>query len=394
MSGGTGLLRNSLIVFGKEIVDALRDRRTLLRLLIPAVLMGPLMLLAISGLISSLEERADKREVLVAGIENAPTLRNYLERQTYTIKTAPADYEARLRATTLLEPVMVIGKDFERELREGRQPTVELVSDSANQRASAGLGTLTRLISGFGNERAALALALRGVSSDLLQPVDVQERDLASVQARATRITAMIPMFIIMAVLYGALTAALDSTAGERERGSLEPLLMNPVQQIALVIGKWGAVAVLGMAVAVLSNLSFIPAQWLLKSDSLQAMFQFGGHEVVNFLLLQLPLAAGLGALLMALAIRSKTLKEAQAGSALMITLVGLAPMVSVFNPGGEAGWYLWVPGLAQNTLMMLVLKGEALSAAKVMPSVVVGIALTVACLAYVARSMRGAVAR
>jgi len=394
MSGGTGLLRNSLIVFGKEIVDALRDRRTLLRLLIPAVLMGPLMLLAISGLISSLEERADKREVLVAGIENAPTLRNYLERQTYTIKIAPADYEARLRATTLLEPVMVIGKDFERELREGRQPTVELVSDSANQRASAGLGTLTRLISGFGNERAALALALRGVSSDLLQPVDVQERDLASVQARATRITAMIPMFIIMAVLYGALTAALDSTAGERERGSLEPLLMNPVQQIALVIGKWGAVAVLGMAVAVLSNLSFIPAQWLLKSDSLQAMFQFGGHEVVKFLLLQLPLAAGLGALLMALAIRSKTLKEAQAGSALVITLVGLAPMVSVFNPGGEAGWYLWVPGLAQNTLMMLVLKGEALSAAKVMPSVVVGIALTVACLAYVARSMRGAVAR
>ncbi len=390
----TGLMRNVAVVLAKEVVDALRDRRTLMRLLVPAVLMGPLLLLALSSLISSLEDRAEKREVLVAGIENAPTLRNYLERQTYTVKVAPEGYEAKLRATTLLEPVLVIGKDFEAELLHGEQPTLEIVSDSANQRAAGGVGSLQRLLSGFNRERAALNLALRGVSTDLLSPVEVEERDLASGQARAARITGIIPMFIIMAVLYGALTAALDSTAGERERGSLEPLLMNPVQQIALVLGKWGAVAALGLAVGLLSCLSFIPAQWLLKSDSLQAMFQFGAHEVMAFLLLQLPLAAGLGALLMALAIRSKTFKEAQAGSALVITLVALAPMVSLLNPSGDAPWYLWVPGLAQNTLMMWVLKGEALTAAQVLPSVLVGVALTVACLAYVARSMRGAVSR
>jgi sodium transport system permease protein len=388
------LLRNFWIILVKEVVDALRDRRTLLRLLVPAVLMGPLLLLALSGLISSLEDRAEQRELLVAGIEHAPTLRNYLERQTYTIKTAPADYEAKLRATTLLEPVLVIGQDFERELLAGDKPTVELVSDSANQRASAGLSSLQRLLGGFNRERASLNLALRGISIDLLQPVTVEERDLASTQARAARITGIIPMFIIMAVLYGALTAALDSTAGERERGSLEPLLMNPVQQFALVLGKWGAVALLGMAVALLASLSFVPAQWLLKSDSLQAMFQFGAAEVMAFLLLQLPLAAGLGAVLMAFAIRSKTFKEAQAGSTLVVTVVGMAPLVSLLNPGGDAGWYLWVPGLAQNTLMMLVLKGEALSAAQVLPGVLVGALLTVGSLMYVAHSMRGAVAR
>jgi sodium transport system permease protein len=389
-----GLFNSFWIVLTKEVFDALRDRRTLLRLLVPAVLMGPLLLFALSTLISSLEERAEKREVLVVGIENAPTLRNFLERQTYTLKAAPADYEARLRATTLLDPVIVVGKDFETELRAGERPTVEVVSDSANQRAGAGVGTLMRLLQGFNRERATVSMALRGVSTDLLQPVDVQERDLASAQARAARLTGVIPMFIIMAVLYGALTAALDSTAGERERGSLEPLLMNPVQHFALVLGKWGAVALLGMAVALLANLSFVPAQWLLRSDSLQAMFQFGWYEVVAFLLLQLPLAAGLGAVLMALAIRSKTFKEAQAGSALVVTLVGLAPMVSMLNPGGDAPWYLWVPGLAQNTLMMLVLKGEALTLARVLPGVAVGALLTVVCLAYVARSMRTAVAR
>ena len=382
------------VVLVKEVVDALRDRRTLLRLMIPAVLMGPLLLLAISGLISSLEERAEKREVMAAGIQYAPTLRNYLERQSYTITVAPQDYEVRLRASTLLEPVLVVGPEFERDLQEGERPSVELVSDSSNQRAGAGVAGLQRLLMGFNQERATLSLALRGVSTELLQAIAIDERDLASIQARATRVTAIIPMFIIMAVLYGALTAALDSTAGERERGSLEPLLMNPVQHLALVIGKWGAVAILGMAVALIASLSFVPAQWFLRSDSLQAMFQFGIPEVFVFLLLQLPLAAGLGAVLMALAIRSKTFKEAQAGSGLVITLVGLAPMVSVLNPAGDAPWYLWVPGLAQNTLMMLVLKGETLTLAQIFPGVLVSVLLTVGCISYVAGSMRSAVAR
>ncbi|MBV8033981.1 ABC transporter permease subunit [Roseateles sp.] len=387
-------MKQALIVFAKELSDALRDRRTLLRLLVPALLMGPLLLTALSGLIASMEERADRRELMAAGMEHAPTLANFIERQTYTVKPAPADYEARLRATRLLEPVLVVPKDFEAKLLTGEAPTVEIVSDSANQRAAAGTGSIVRLLNGFNRERSTLNLAMRGVSTQLLEPVDIEERDLASVQARASRLSNIIPMFIIMAVLYGALTAALDSTAGERERGSLEPLLMNPAPHGAIVAGKWGAVALLGMAVALLSSLSFVPAQWLLRSDSLQAMFQFGPGEVLAFWLLQIPLAAGLSALLMALAIRSKTFKEAQAGSTLVVTAVSLMPMVSLLNPGGDAPWYLWVPGLAQNTLMLAVLKGEALHWSQVLPGIVVGFALAAVALAYVARSMRAAVAR
>ncbi len=382
------------IVFAKELADALRDRRTLLRILVPALLMGPLLLAALSGLIASLEERAERRELMAVGLEHAPTLQNFIERQTYTLKAAPADYEAQLRATRLLEPVLVVPKDFEDRLLAGEAPTVEIVSDSANQRAAAGVGAMQRLLMGFNNERAALNMALRGVSTQLLQPVDVEERDLAGTQARAARLTSIIPMFIIMAVLYGALSAALDSTAGERERGSLEPLLMNPAPHGAIVAGKWGAVALMGMAVALLSSLSFVPAQWLIRSDSLQAMFQFGMGEVLAFWLLQIPLAAGLSGLLMALAIRSKTFKEAQASSTLIVTVVSLMPMVSLLNPGGDAAWYLWVPGLAQNTLMLAVLKGEALRWEQVAPGVITGLVITAGALAYVARSMRAAVAR
>jgi sodium transport system permease protein len=386
--------RNLTVVAVKEVTDALRDRRTLLRLMLPTLFMGPLILLALSSLIASLEERADKREVMAVGMTNAPTLRNYIERQTYTVLNAAADYEDRLRDRSLSYPVIVVGEKFEQELLQGDLPTVDIVSDSANQRASAAVGGVRRLLMGFNQERAALRLALRGVSTGVLQTVDVQDRDLASVQARASNLTSILPMFILMAVLYGALTAALDSTAGERERGSLEPLLMNPAQHLAVVVGKWCAVTLLGMLMASIACLSFIPAQWLIRSDSLQAMFQFGWREALTFVLLLLPLAMGGGALLMAVAIRSKTFKEAQAGSGLVLAAMTMTPMVNMFNPGGDAWWYAWIPGLGQNTLMLLVLKGEHLPLQQLLPTTVVGLLLTAVCLLFVARSMRTAVAR
>lgn len=386
--------RQFCVVLGKEVVDALRDRRTLLRMMMPALLMGPLVLFMISNLISSLEERAERREIIAVGMDHAPTLRNYLERQTYTIQPAPSDYEAQLRASRLLSPVLLVDAEFESDLLHGRPAGVTIVSDSVNQRAQAAVPALRHALEGFQRERSLIAVALRGVSPELLKPLDIDERDLASTQARATQLTGMVPMFIIMAVLYGALTAALDSTAGERERGSLEPLLMNPVPPMVLVAGKWGAVTLLGLTVALLSNLSFLSGQLLIRNDELQAMFHFGGPELLRCFLLEIPLACSMSALLMAVAIRTKTFKEAQASSTLIMTLVGLAPMVTLMNPGAEAPWYFWVPGLGQNALMMLVLKGEALPLAKVLPAVLSGVVLTLLGLSLVAQVMRRAVAR
>ena len=381
----------ALTVYRKEIVDALRDRRTLMMVLISAVLVGPLVLVAISALVATFETQAERREVFVAGLADAPTLKNYLERQTYVVKEAPGDYEAQLRSALFSDPVVVVPRDIEAALLRGDAPEVEIVSDSANKRSLAGAGRIERLLEGFSRERSLLALALRGVSAELLDPMPVQSRDLASTQTRATQITGMLPFFVLMAVLYGALNAALDTTAGERERGSLEPLLMNPAERWALVLGKWGAVASVSMLIAVLSCLSFLPGQWVLRSDTLAAMFQYGWREALLFLVVLLPFAAALSAALMAVAIRCKTFKEAQASSALVILAVSLMPLVSIFNLGGEAAWHLWVPALAQNTLMTRVLKGEGFSAGQVLIPLLVCVALTVLCVRFVARTLRSA---
>jgi sodium transport system permease protein len=392
MSAPSGVTA-ALNVFRKEIVDALRDRRTLMVVLASSVLVGPLVLLALSFFLAGFEARAEKREVYLSGIEFAPSLKNYLERQTYTLKVAPPDYEARLRAATLSDPVVVLPRDFEAALLHGDAPVVEVVSDSANKQAEGGVGRIQRLLAGFNRERAALTLALRGVSAEALEPMQLEERDLASSQTRATQLTGMLPFFVIMAVLYGALNAALDTTAGERERGSLEPLLMNPSQRWALVLGKWGAVACVSMLIAVLSCMSFVPGQWLLQSDSLKALFQFGMREALLFLVLLLPFAAALSAALMAVAIRCKSFKEAQANSTVIILALSLLPLISIFNDG-ESAWHLWVPALAQNALMTRVLKGEGFGLEQVLVPLVVCIVLTATCIWFVARALRHAAVR
>ncbi|MDO9314543.1 MAG: ABC transporter permease [Burkholderiaceae bacterium] len=381
-------------VYAKEIVDALRDRRTLMVVLFSSVLMGPLLLVALSALLASFETRAENRVVYIAGAEHAPGLVNFLERQSRIVKPPPADYEAQLRTRKWADPVVVVPADFDAAVQRGETPAIEVVSDSGNAQAQAGAARVQRLLAGYAQERTTLTLALRGVATELLEPFDVQERDLASSRTRAAQITGMLPFFVIMAVLYGALNAALDTMAGERERGSLEPLLMNPARRGSLVLGKWGAVASVAVLIATLSCFSFISAQWLLRSDTLQAMFQYGWREALAFLAVLLPFAAAMSALLMAIAIRCKSFKEAQASSTVVLAVVSLLPLVTVFDQSGESPWHLWVPGLAQSTLMARVLKGESLGAIELTVPLAVCALLTLLGLAWVSRRLNDAAVR
>jgi sodium transport system permease protein len=393
------VLNPIVIVFIKEMVDALRDRRTLMRMVLPAILVGPLMLFALSALIAQFEAQFEKREVHVYGAAHGPTLVNFIERQNYTLVkldgAGPEEaYEKKLRSGTLGSPVLVIPADFEAELARGDQPTVEVVTDSANMRAQVGSGAVANLVRNFGSERAQLQLLLRGVSPEVMQPVQMTERDLASPGARATRITSIVPFVLIMPVLYGCLAAALDATSGERERGSLEPLLTNPTSHHAITLGKWMAVALMGAAVAALSAFGFLPGQWLIKSDALAAQFRFGWQEASHFTALLAPRAIAAGGLLMAMAIRTKTFKEAQASANLVLMVFSLVPLIPMLNPGADAAWHYWVPGLAQYQQMMLVLKGEALGLARVLPPLLAAAAIAGVSVWYVAREMRAAASR
>jgi sodium transport system permease protein len=372
-------------VLHKEIKDTLRDRRTLAVVLISSILMGPLLLVALSHLLANLEMRAEQRVVVVAALEQSPSLHNFLLRQAYTVEAAPPDYEAQLRSGQWGQAVLVVPPDFDPLVQRGEQPALTLITDSSNRASQANAAKLQRLLQGYLREHVTLSLLLQGVPMQIFEPLQIHLRDLASQQSRAAQLTSMLPFFVIMAVLYGAVNAALDTTAGERERGSLVPLLMNP----ALVLGKWAAVVGVAMLVATLSALSFWPSQWLLQSETLQSMFQFGLVEALWFIAILFPLALMLSAGLMAVAMRCKSFKEAQASSSVLVLLTSMLPMVSMFGQDGEAFWYLWVPALAQHTLMTRVLRGQVLGVdALVLPWLVALVCASVSVLVVV-RSLR-----
>ena len=375
-------------VFVKELKDALRDRRTLMAVFVSSIAMGPLMLVVLSSLVGKYEKRAEAREIVAIGLDGAPSLRNYLERQTFVVKQAPADWEAQLRESKLGDPVVIVPADFEDELAHGQAPRLQLVYSSANSRAQSGVGAIAQLLQGFDQEQTTLRLIARGVAPGALSVTRIDEHDIADNAARAAQLTGMVPLFVLMAVIYGALNAALDTTAGERERGSLEPLLATPATRGALVIGKWGAVFALGLLIAVLSCLSFLPTQSLLRSESLAALFRFGWREAAWFIGLLAPLAGLVAALMMAVAIRCKTVKEAQANMVILTMLFTLTPMLSLFNQEGEAAWNLWAPSIAQTTLMTRVLKNAPISLADVAPSVFICVVLAAVALGFVARQL------
>ena len=142
------------IVFRKELLDALRDRRTLFTVLLSSVAVGPFVLMLVSTLVGGLEKRAEARLVVAHGLEHAPSLANFLARQTYTVMAAPPDYEAQLRDNRLGDAVLVVAPGFEDALKAGEAPRVEIVSASSNTRAEAAAGTLARLLRGFTQEQA------------------------------------------------------------------------------------------------------------------------------------------------------------------------------------------------------------------------------------------------
>lgn len=359
----TSVAAQAATIYGKELRDAWRDRRTLWVVLASSVLLAPLMLWALSFWMADLQARADQRVLWVQGIEHAPTLSNFLARQGYRMQIPPLDVETQLRQGLFKDPVLRLPADFEDRLARGEAPAVTLLTDSGNARAQSGMSRLERLLAAFNQERATLALALRGVSPALLEPLRVQEHDLASALSRAAAIASVLPWVFIMAVLSGALNAALDTTAGERERGSLEPLLMNPVSAAALALGKWGAVLTVSGSVALLSCLSFLPAQALFQGEVLRSLVQFGPCQAAAFVVLLLPLAATISAVLMWVAIRSRSVKEAQASATIVVMLFTALPMLSSLNIIDSQHWAVLVPGLGQHALMGRVLKGDALSA-------------------------------
>jgi len=382
-------MRVALVVFAKELKDALRDRRTWLVVLISSLVAGPASLLLIASIVSSAEESAARREVVIADAAKAPTLVNFLQRNGASVRDAPADFREELLSGRLQNAVVVIPDDFGRRLASGEPIRLEVVFDETANRAQTAVRTTIALLQGFNREQGTQRLLARGVSPQVLQPLQIEEVNLAGSRARGAQLLFLVPWLALVGAVVGAISVAIDVTAGERERGSLEPLLMNPVSTASLVLGKWAVAASCSAAVVVLTLVGFMVSMQFVSSENLAALMQFGTPEILLFLVLLLPFSAMVASLNMLAATYGRSHKEAQTYASYITMIVNFVPIIPLFLTVRDAPWQLLVPALGQQTVLMRALRGEAVAAVDILLPSAIALALTTAALLLQARLLR-----
>jgi len=376
-------------VFIKELRDAVRDRRSWTIALTLSMAAGPLVFVLLSNFISGLEERVAEREVVIEAPSHAPTLVNYLQRIGAKVVEAPPDHLERLRSGSLQNAVVRPPADFEDRLARGETVEIEVVYDESHEKAQPVVATAVRLVESFNRELGQQRLLARGVSPRLLVAVQVQNVNLASTQARGARLLFIVPWAALMVSVFGALSVAIDVTAGERERGSLEPLLANPVDAWQLVVGKWAVVVVYSTAIVLLTLLGFVASMRFVSNETLQALVQLQWREVLLFAVVLLPFSALMAALNMLVATYGRSFKEAQTYVSYISMAVQFSALVPVFLTVRDAAWHLWVPSVGQLSVLMKVLRGEAVGAAHLLLPALVCLAAAAACLWLQARLLR-----
>lgn len=378
--------RNRLfIVAAKELLDTLRDRRTMLVTLLTAIVAGPLFLALILNMTANQAERARELKLPVIGVERAPELIAFLERQQVVIQPAPADYEAKIRAGDL-DVALVIDAGFETDVAAGKVATVRLVYDRSRDRARASIEAAEAALRAYNRLWGTQRLLLRGVAPQVALPMEIEAVDLATPQQSGALILFLVAYYGLFAALMGGMAVALDATAGERERGSLEPLLATPLEPLELVAGKWLAIAAFDALVVVLTLAGFYLTLNFAPLPAIGVPFLFGATELLRFLLVLVPLVALLPAALLYVGTRGRSLKEAQANVSVLLFVVSMLPVIQLFLQKKEPPWLTWVPISAQYTLLSRALRGEAIAPLDWLSSATVPAALTAIALLAVAR--------
>ena len=375
-------------VFLKEVRDNLRDRRTLLSALLMGPLFGPILFAFVISLSlkQSLGEAGEPLDVPVIGQEHAPNLLEYLKSHNINITEAPADRAAALEAVKAgkHDLVIVIPEAFGDELADTVPARIEVISDLANTQAERESRRAMRALRSYNQEIAAMRLRARGISPVVLRPLNIDVVDVSTPSGRSALLLGMLSYFFLFALLTGGMNLAIDATAGERERGSLEPLLCLPVTRDQLIFGKIFA-ACLFMALSLgLSLVSFYVTLKFIPLEKLGMTPNFGPLVVAKAYLLLLPFTL-LGASLMTLvASFTKSFKEAQTWLSVVLlapTLPILIVSILMVRPSMEL---MFIPSLSQHLLLVGLIKNEPTNMLHVLVSVggtlLVGVILTMIC--------------
>lgn len=352
-----------MAVVRKELRDLFRDRRTLYIALLMGPILLPVFMIGLGALASKkISSQLEKTlEVPVIGAEHAPNLVAWLEGQNLRIEPAPSDPEGAIRAQDE-DVILRIPSDFGVDWRAGKPALVELLHDASREDSHIPVSRVRNLLEAYGDTVGALRLLARGVSPAVGRPLSVAQTDLSTPEARQGQAMAFLPYLLILSAFLGAgALLVIDSTAGERERQSLEPLLATPAARESIMSGKIAAACVVGLASLFLTLVAFkIGFQF---APGLGGKADVSVPAIAKLMLILSPTVLLGTTLLTLISASAKSVKEAQSYMSILLLLPMVPTLMLMVNPVKNELWMLTVPFLAQNQMIMQVLRGEALGA-------------------------------
>jgi len=353
-------MKAMLIVLTKELRELVRDRRTLLLALVLSPLLTPILVIGLGTLAESRAKSQIEKPLAIAivGAERAPNLVAWLGGQGITRKTLDEDPDTAIRNQD--EDVYLrIEPDFATHWREGTPALVEIVHDSTREDSRIPVKRVEAALDLYRQELGALRLLARGVSPAVASPVVASHKDLSTPEARKGLALSFLPYLLILSAFLGTVQLVVDTTAGERERQSLEPLLATPARRGAIVSGKIAAACAVGVTALLLTMFSLKVGAQL--SPGIGRQMDVGTAAIGKMLFILLPMVFIGGSLLTFIAAGAKSVKEAQSYMGVLILLPMIPTLILMVSPVKNQLWMFAVPFLAQNQMLLKVIRSETI---------------------------------
>jgi sodium transport system permease protein len=253
------------------------------------------------------------------------------------------------------------------------------VFDSSRPLASGTtIARLRGLLDGYSETVGTLRLIARGVHPSVAHPLQVGMRDIATPQSRFDLTQQLLPYLLLLLAFIGGMQVAIDATAGERERQSLEPLLATPASREAIFSAKILATAVFTFATLVVTLIAYRVSFDLMPQGVLDASFALAPKALLQLACAILPIVLLGATVLTALAAFARSYREAQGYLPLLIFLPMVPTLLLMVAPVRTQLWMLAVPFLGQNQLILKVLRSETISAGEWAVNLGAGLALVV----------------
>ncbi len=361
-----------LVVTKKEITDNFRDRKTLMSsIFMGAVFMPVIFVVMMNFIINMQKDKAESQlEMTIMGAANAQSFISFLRTENVKIKEFSGDPKSAILNKDE-EAVIVIPDTFSETFAKGTPAKIEVYYDATAKGAvNVTQKRIKSLINEYSQTIGMSRLVLRGVSPLILRAITVESHDVSTAQSKAARIMTFLPYALILGLFMGSMYLAIDTMAGEKERNSLEALLLNPIKRSDLLLGKLYATVTYGLITMALTLITFKLVMPFMPLEELGMSLNLGVKTLSILTIVLAPLAVLAASLQTIVATFSKSFKEAQTYVNLLIFIPMVPSMALMLMPVKEKLWMMAVPILSQNLVINQIMRGDDVAIISIIASI------------------------